>query len=486
MTEITIAAIVLPCFVGFIIYLFPKLDRSFSLGIGLISAGYAGLIFWQRSPLNIELLNNFGVILTVDRLSGFFILTNALVTIAVIVYSWRSDKTTFFYMQTLILHGSINSAFICADFISLYVALEVISIAAFLLIVYPRSDRLIWIGLRYLFVSNTSMLFYLIGTVQVYKINHSFYYGGLANAPPEAIALIFLGLLVKGGVFISGFWLPVTHSESQPQVSAMLSGIVVKAAVFPLLRCASLVEEIDPVVKLFGVGAAVLGVSFAVFEKDTKRTLAFSTISQLGWILSSPVFGGFYALTHGLVKSTLFLIAGVLPSRNFQELREQAIDTKIWIALVIASLSICGFPLLPGFAAKMITLDDVSLWQAIALYIATIGSVINFAKFIFIPHQISQNRVKIELGFWWAMFILIGGLIAANGFYYLETYSLNNILESLVKVAVGWLIYFLILRKFPLSLPRGMEKFENLIGFMSPILILILGLVLWTRSHTLI
>lgn len=241
MTEITIAAIVLPCFVGFIIYLFPKLDRSFSLGIGLISAGYAGLIFWQRSPLNIELLNNFGVILTVDRLSGFFILTNALVTIAVIVYSWRSDKTTFFYMQTLILHGSINSAFICADFISLYVALEVISIAAFLLIVYPRSDRLIWIGLRYLFVSNTSMLFYLIGTVQVYKINHSFYYGGLANAPPEAIALIFLGLLVKGGVFISGFWLPVTHSESQPQVSAMLSGIVVKAAVFPptALRFAS-------------------------------------------------------------------------------------------------------------------------------------------------------------------------------------------------------------------------------------------------------
>ncbi len=107
-------------------------------------------------------------------------------------------------MQTIILHGSVNSAFACTDFISLYVALEVISIAAFLLIAYPRTDRLIWVGLRYLFTSNVAMLFYLVGAVLVYKATHSFAFAGLPKAPPEALALIFLGLLVKGGIFVSG------------------------------------------------------------------------------------------------------------------------------------------------------------------------------------------------------------------------------------------------------------------------------------------
>ena len=104
--------------------------------------------------------------------------------------------------------------FICADFISLYVALEIISIAAFLLISYPRTNRSIWIALRYLFVSNTAMLFYLIGAALVYQSNHSFAYVGLKEAPIEAIALIFLGLLTKGGIFVSGLWLPLTHGES--------------------------------------------------------------------------------------------------------------------------------------------------------------------------------------------------------------------------------------------------------------------------------
>jgi multicomponent Na+:H+ antiporter subunit D len=107
-------------------------------------------------------------------------------------------------MQTIILHGSVNAAFACTDFISLYVALEVISIAAFLLIAYPRTDRAIWVGLRYLFTSNVAMLFYLVGAAAGLQSHHSFAFAGLREAPPEALALIFLGLLVKGGIFVSG------------------------------------------------------------------------------------------------------------------------------------------------------------------------------------------------------------------------------------------------------------------------------------------
>ncbi|WP_036480587.1 cation:proton antiporter [Myxosarcina sp. GI1] len=487
MTEITIIWLALSFFVGFIIYLLPKLDRYFALAIALVSAAYSVSLFLMRSPLNIQLLDNFGVTLTIDRLSGFFILTNALVTAAVVVYCWQTGKTSYFYMQTIILHGSVNATFICADFISLYVALEVISIASFLLITYPRTDRAIWVGLRYLFVSNTAMLFYLVGAVLVYQAHHSFSYAGLRGSPPEAVALIFLGLLVKGGIFVSGLWLPLTHSESESPVSAMLSGVVVKAGVFPLVRCALLLEEIDPVVRFFGVCTALLGVGYAVFEKDTKRMLAFHTISQLGFVLAAPVVGGFYALTHGLVKSALFLIAGILHSRNFKQLQQQPISNKLWIALVIASFSISGFPLLSGFGAKVLTSKNLLPWQVIGMNLAALGTAVSFAKFIFLPHHKEMEKrdnreigKKIQPGFWWAMVILLGGLVGANVFYY-QAYTLQNTLKPLATIVLGWLAYLLIFKKSVIKLPRAIEQFDHLIGVMSLMLILLFWIV-WTRA----
>ncbi|MEQ9552953.1 MAG: cation:proton antiporter [Coleofasciculus sp. G3-WIS-01] len=463
MSTLTIAWIALPLFVGFSIYLFPKLDRYLALGVALVSVGYAlQLLFVAKSPITLQLLDNFGVTLIADELSGFFILTNALVTTAVILYCWHTNKSAFFFTQTIILHGSVNAAFICADFISLYVSLEVISIAAFLLIAYSRTNRSIWVALRYMFVGNVAMLFYLVGAVLVYQANYSFAYEGLSNAPIEAIALIVLGLLGKGGIFVSGLWLPLTHSESETPVSALLSGVVVKTGVFPLVRFALMVPEVDPIVRLFGVGTALLGVGYAVFEKDTKRTLACSTISQVGWILAAPEVGGFFALAHGLAKSTLFLIAGNLPSRNFKELKEQPMNTGLWIALIMASLSISGFPLFVGFGAKVLTLKNVLSWQWIIMNLGAVGTAIVYAKFILLPHGKGK---PVRASFWIPVLLLLGALIATSGMY-LEGYTLINITKNLAIIAVGWLAYFLIFQRVVLKLPRVLEQLEHLIGVM--------------------
>ncbi len=471
MNTITLAWIATPFFLGFIIFLVPKLNRHLTLWGTIASAAYGLQLFLEPSPITLNLLDSFGITLVADELSGYFILTNALVTAAVALYCWRSDKTAFFYAQMIIVHGSLNAAFICADFISLYVALEVSGIAAFLLIAYPRSDRSIWVGLRYLFVSNTAMLFYLVGAVLVYQTHHSFNFAGLKGSPPEALALIFLGLFIKAGIFVSGLWLPLTHSESETPVSALMSGIVVKASVLPLLRCALVSEEIDIIVRIFGVGTALMGVSYAVFEKDTKRLLAFSTISQLGWILAAPAVGGFYALTHGLVKSSLFLIAGSLPSRNFKELQYKPIHTTIWIPLVIASLSISGFPLLSGFAAKVLTTKNLESWQFILMNIAAVGTAISFAKFIFLPHTTAEEQ-KTKSGFWISVIFLITGLFVAN-IVYLPAYEITNITKALLTIAAGWLGYHFIFKKLSISLPRVFEEFEHLVGVMSLTLILL-------------
>lgn len=474
MSIVTIVWIALPLFLGFSSYLVPRCDRILALGVSLASLAYGLIHIFNPAPLTLTLLDNFGVMLMVDDLSGFFIVTNALVTAAVVIYCWQTDKTAFFFTQVMILHGCVNAIFICADLISVYVALEVIGVAAFLLIAYPRSDRSIWVGLRYLFVSNTAMLFYLVGTILVYQANQSFAFAGLVNAPKDAIALIFIGLLTKGGIFISGLWLPLTHSESETPVSALLSGVVVKTGIFPLTRFALLFGEIDPIVRLFGVGTALLGVGYAVFEKDTKRMLAFHTVSQLGFVLAAPEVGGFYALTHGLVKSALFLIAGNLPSRNLKELKYQNIATPIWVALAIASFSISGFPLLSGFGAKVLTMKNLLPWQVIGMNIAALGTAISFAKFIFLPRG---GKGTPKPGFWVAMIILLGGLVLANGVYY-DAYTIGNVVKPLVTIALGWLAYWLIFQRITIKLPRVIEQFDHLIGVMSLMLLLLFGMVL--------
>ncbi|MDJ1168091.1 cation:proton antiporter [Roseofilum sp. BLCC_M154] len=477
MTILTIAWLALFFIVGLGIYLLPRLDWFLAFGVTLVSLAYVTFLFRQPEPINLELLDSFGITLMADRQSGFFILTNALVCAAVLLYCWRSNKSPFFYTQLTLLQGSVNSVFICADFMSVYVALEVISIASFLLIAYPRSDRVIWVGLRYLFVSNVAMLFYLVGAILVYKANNSFSFAGLTNAPTEAIALIFLGLLAKGGIFVSGLWLPLTHSESETPVSALLSGVVVKTGVFPLVRCALMLEDIDPIVRFFGVGTALLGVGYAVFEKDIKRMLAFHTISQLGFVLAAPEVGGFYALTHGLVKSALFLIGGNLPSRNLKELHHKPIPNSLWIALALASFSISGFPLLSGFGAKVLTMKNLVPWQVIGMNIAALGTAVSFAKLIFLPHEpAKEGDKKQSMGFWLAIVVLIGGLVGANVVYY-EAYTLGNIVKPLATIALGWLAYFLIFRNSTVKLPRMLEQFDHLMGMMSLMLLLLFWMV---------
>ena len=92
MTTITIAAIALPLFVGFSIYLLPKLDRYLSLGVAIISCGCGLYLLLNQLSLPLQLLDNFGVTLLVDELTGYFILTNGLVTTAALLYCWWSPS----------------------------------------------------------------------------------------------------------------------------------------------------------------------------------------------------------------------------------------------------------------------------------------------------------------------------------------------------------------------------------------------------------
>jgi multicomponent Na+:H+ antiporter subunit D len=190
--------------------------------------------------------------------------------------------------------------------------------------------------------------------------------------------------------------------------------------------------------------------------------------------MAAPEVGGIYALGHGLVKSSLFLIAGSLPSRNLKELQHKPIDRRLWMALAIASLSISGFPLFVGFGAKVLTLKHLLPWQTIAMNVAAVGTAISFAQLIFLPRG---GQTQTKPGFWPAVLLLLGGLIVANAVYW-EAYTSANLLKAIATIGVGWLVYFVVVRRTVLNLPRLLEQFEHLVGFMGLISILLFWMAL--------
>lgn len=282
MTGLAIAWILLPFVAGLTLYLLPPLARGLTLAIALVSLGVGlGITLYQVHTAFI-LLDSFGIALGIDPLSGYFIVTNALVTVAALLHTWQAGYKAFFYVLLCLLHGCANTVFIAADFLSLYVNIEVLGIVVFLLIAYPRSDRPLWIGLRYLMVSNVAMLFYLTGVALLYQTNHTFAFSTLMQAPPEAVALILMALLAKGAIFVSGLWLPQTNVVAAPIVAALLAGIVENAGVFSLARLSLLYSDIADMVQLFALASIFLGAVFALVAEDVRRLLSFSTLGQMG------------------------------------------------------------------------------------------------------------------------------------------------------------------------------------------------------------
>ncbi|HIK35439.1 MULTISPECIES: cation:proton antiporter [unclassified Thermosynechococcus] len=472
MTELAIAWILLPFVAGLTLYLLPSLARGLTLAIALVSLCVGLGIAINQVNTAFVLLDSFGVSLSIDPLSGYFIVTNALVILAALLHTWQEGYKAFFYVLLCLLHGCANTVFISADFLSLYVNVEVLGIVVFLLIAYPRRDRPLWIGLRYLMVSNVAMLFYLMGVALVYQTNHTFAFSALMQAPPEAVALILMALLAKGAIFIGGLWLPQTNVVAAPVVAALLAGIVENAGVFSLARVSLLYSNIADIVRLFALASIFFGPIFALVADDVRRMLSFSTLGQLGWVIIAPPAAGLYALMHGLAKASLFLSVGELRHYRLSELRQEGLPRPVAIALMIAGYGIVGVPFLAGFPAKALTLSYLDPWQQGLLYGAGFLTATIYSKFLFLPRYPSKTLMPV--GYSAATMVLLGGLFLANAAY-MEAYGSGmSLLRAFLPPLVGWGLVALGVSRWESAWQGAWERLEHLLGMM---LLLLLGLV---------
>ncbi|MFC1762416.1 proton-conducting transporter membrane subunit [Planctomycetota bacterium] len=456
-----------PLVVGLFCVLLPQWAKGLSVLPCLVTAGVSGYLLGTGKTVNLCLLDSFGVSLLADPTAAWFLMTNALVCLAVAWHERLKAENTFFLMLLTLLHGCLNACFLSADLFNLYVVIELTTIIAFLLVGRGMKTTHFWNALRYLFLNNVGMLFFLLGTIMVYESCGNFKLSSVALAPPTARALIVTGLLVKGGVFLPGLWLPQAHAEADTAVSALLSGVVVNIGLLPLIRLANDVPDLLRPIRILGMAGALLGLGLGFYQRDIKRLLACSTISQVGFILVAPAVGAFYAFGHGLAKACLFLSVSGLPNRDLVYLRKTNVPRSVLWPIRLAALSIAGCPLLVGFSTKSIVFESLSSIPYAVMTGVAIGTAALMARLIFVSSPVLCGRGHVV---WSAPLLLCLPLILIG--VGLGSYEMSAWLKAGGGLVVGVLLHELGLKRLmSFTLPNGWEKLEHVVGLTCMILL---------------
>ena len=264
------------------------------------------------------------------------------------------------------------------------IAWEVMAVTAWLLVMFEHEQAEVrQAGFIYLILTHTSTiaLFGMFAAWAGGVTSLSFdALGGMAGSPRLVLLLALAGFGIKAGMVPVHFWLPGAHAAAPSHISAVLSGIMLKAGVYGLLRVLSL-SGAPPAwwgwtVLLLGLASAVLGVLWALAQHDLKRLLAYHSVENIGIILLGIGLGALgtsygrpalallgyagallHSLNHALFKSLLFLGAGAVGraagTRQLDRLGGVArAIPRTAIAFLIGSLAIVGLPPLNGFVSE--------------------------------------------------------------------------------------------------------------------------------------
>ncbi len=335
-----------------------------------------------------------------DPLSAFFLLALSLLAVCVAVYSIgylrhgvAARRPGLFCCFFNLMLAALTLVFTSSNVIFFLVSWEVmVATSYFLVITDHESEEAREGGMLYMLMSRggTGMLylgFLLLATAagsMEFQALHGA--GGRLNPALGAAAflLLFLGFGVKAGIIPLHIWLPAAHPVAPSNVSALMSGIVIKTGIYGMARVFFDFYGDAPVwagmlVLVAGVVAALLGVLYALMEHDLKRLLAYHSIENIGIILMgfgsallfrsfghpqlaalALVAGLFHTLNHGVFKCLLFLGAGsVLQGAKTRNMEEMGglIRRMPWTALyfLIGAVAISGLPPLNGFVSEWFT-----------------------------------------------------------------------------------------------------------------------------------
>ena len=340
-----------------------------------------------------------GISLVVDRLAGIMLVVSAVVVLVVAVYaigqSEQERERVAFHPVYLVLAAGVSASFVTGDLFNLFVAFEMMLAASYVLITLGGRPDQIRSGMTYvvislvastLFISALGLLYSATGTVNMADLSLR-----LAESSPEVRTAFSLLLLVvfgiKAGLFPLFFWLPDSYPTAPGPVTAIFAGLLTKVGVYAIIRTQTLLfvpTETMGTILLWVAGATmVVGVIGAVAQDDMKRILAFHIVSQIGYMILglglftvAGVAGAiFYVMHHIVVKTALFLVAGLVDRRaGSSRLSEVGGLVRsapvISVLFLVPALSLAGLPPFAGFLAKFALVDagvEAASWWIVAV-----------------------------------------------------------------------------------------------------------------------
>jgi NADH-quinone oxidoreductase subunit M len=333
--------------------------------------------------------------LYVDGISYSIILMVALLGFLATIYSYgymhHEHAKPSYYANLLLFIGGMEGVVLATNLIEFYIFWEIMLIPSFFLILFwGTKEHARRISMKYFLFTHLGALLVLIAFALIYVVTGQFdmlYLGSSTGqtliqaifaSDPSIIKLIFVllvaGFAVKMAIFPIHTWLPDAHSEAPTPISVLLSGVLVETGAYAILRFGGVffwegLLTFSNILAIIGVITMFYGGLMALVQSDIKRLLAYSTISQMGYIFFgigvATVFGIagglFQIINQALAKGLLFMAAGgvilATKTRNLDELGGLSSKMPLTaMTAMIGVLSIAGAPPLGGFVSEWMIL----------------------------------------------------------------------------------------------------------------------------------
>ncbi len=400
MVHAPILIIAIPLLAAFLTHLtkYTKFRRGAELVvISGILLSFAALLTMLRSILSGETVAYnlggwpapIGISLLVDGLSFFFSLLSLGVGLLIVIYSLGVYLyARRYYSLLLIALSGILGIILTRDIFNLYVFFEILAVSSYVLITYKLKPRAIKASFKYLIMTESAWVLFLFAIAILYALTGTLNMDGIASqigniyqSDPYVIYVVFSMMLIafgiKCGMFPLHTWIPEAHSQSPTPVSSLLSGLILKAGIYAMLRIFYLFFATTlfgtPLI-FFGIITLIFGASMALVQDELKKLLAYSSISQIGFILVGIGLGTqfglkgalFHVFNHAVIKAALFFCAGIIISQTgFWQISKMKGVWKqmpsVTFAFCLLSLAVIGIPPLNGFISKMLIVEAALL-----------------------------------------------------------------------------------------------------------------------------
>jgi multicomponent Na+:H+ antiporter subunit D len=412
---------------------------------------------WQpidKIPIGIYMvMDGFNAIIVC--IINFIGLLSALYSIS---YIKRYTAGNYFYALFCLMIGGMNGVVLSGDLFNIFVFLEISVISSYALVAFGVEKNELEASFKYQVLGGLASFLILFGigfiywktkTLNIADIKEAFSNGYDKTYYLFVQILILSGFGLKAAIIPFHAWLPDAHSSAPSPISAMLSGVFIKAVgIYVILRLFFnmfvVSEGMAILITTLGTLSMVIGVFLAIGQWDIKRLLAYHSISQMGYVILSvgigmilisrgsepevaalAIAGGiFHLINHAAFKGLLFLNAGAIEytigTRDLKEMGGLARSMPVTSATsFIASMSISGVPPFNGFFSKLIIIVAAVMAKfyllaalAVIVSIITLASFLKFQRYAFYnKSDITENKQIKEVPFPMAFSMVVLSII---------------------------------------------------------------------------